>query len=287
MPSKIIVSYDGTANEDDAVALGRAFAGRRRRRVTRLRAPQPRGRRRARADRPGGGSRALGRGARSSATRRGRHVVTDRSTPNGLRALAQAEGAEVIVFCSDSHTAKGHVAIGNSASACSRAAPRQWRSRPSTSQRTPQDRGSATSSRSATQTAERTTRPLRSPRALGASVEPVVNDETDLIVIDSRPEAEQGRVSISLVRFTPDRDLAVRGAGHSPRRERSRSRTQRQEPQPSLRIRSAPGPGPGPGARPCEHMPCEGARCRVQASGEQVRGGARPEPRLDETPERP
>src|ERR1035441_1872244 len=26
MPSKIIVSYDGTANEDDAIALGRVFA---------------------------------------------------------------------------------------------------------------------------------------------------------------------------------------------------------------------------------------------------------------------
>ena len=26
MPAKIIVSYDGTANEDDAVVLGRRFA---------------------------------------------------------------------------------------------------------------------------------------------------------------------------------------------------------------------------------------------------------------------
>src|SRR6202011_2500434 len=45
----------------------------------------------------------------------GLHVVTDRSTPAGLRALAEQEGAHVIVFCSDSHTAKGHVTIGNSA----------------------------------------------------------------------------------------------------------------------------------------------------------------------------
>src|ERR1019366_232959 len=44
-----------------------------------------------------------------------RHVVTDRSTPEGLRALAEAQGADVIVFCSDSHTAKGHIAVGNSA----------------------------------------------------------------------------------------------------------------------------------------------------------------------------
>src|SRR6202011_2252225 len=45
----------------------------------------------------------------------GRYVVTDRSTPEGLRKLAEQRGADVIVFCSDSHTAPGHVSIGNSA----------------------------------------------------------------------------------------------------------------------------------------------------------------------------
>ena len=44
-----------------------------------------------------------------------RHVVTDRSTPRGLSALAESEGASVVVFCSDSHTAHGHVSVGNSA----------------------------------------------------------------------------------------------------------------------------------------------------------------------------
>jgi nucleotide-binding universal stress UspA family protein len=33
--------------------------------------------------------------------------------------------------------------------------------------------------------------------ALGATVAPVVNDETDLLVIDSRSEADAGRVSLS------------------------------------------------------------------------------------------
>src|SRR5437660_683541 len=32
-----------------------------------------------------------------------RHIVTDPSTPAGLHALAEREGAELIVFCSDSH----------------------------------------------------------------------------------------------------------------------------------------------------------------------------------------
>ena len=44
MPVKIIVSYDGTANEDDAVALGRLFAERRRPGVAGLRPPCVRGR---------------------------------------------------------------------------------------------------------------------------------------------------------------------------------------------------------------------------------------------------
>ncbi len=33
--------------------------------------------------------------------------------------------------------------------------------------------------------------------ALGAEVVPVADDEADLLVIDSRPDAERGRVSIS------------------------------------------------------------------------------------------
>ena len=42
MSTKIIVSYDGTANEDDAIALGRLFAAGRRRGRARVRAPHPR-----------------------------------------------------------------------------------------------------------------------------------------------------------------------------------------------------------------------------------------------------
>ena len=34
-------------------------------------------------------------------------------------------------------------------------------------------------------------------RALGATVAPVANEETDMLVIDSRPEAEPGHVSIT------------------------------------------------------------------------------------------
>ncbi len=123
------------------------------------------------------------------------HVVTDRSTPDGLAALAEAEGADIVVFCSDSHTAKGHVSIGNSAE-------RLLNGGHVAVAIAPVDLAERTTAISqivavgdgdggARQTAEA----LAS--ALGAHVSPVANEETDLLVIDSRADAEQGRVSIS------------------------------------------------------------------------------------------
>src|SRR5262249_6514529 len=119
MPVKIIVSYDGTANEDDAIALGRVFA----------RAGADVGLAYVRhASEPDRNRETLVQHEAEALLERGaelfgapstaslaRHVVTDPSTPEGLRALAEAEGADVIVFCSDSHTATGHIAVGNSA----------------------------------------------------------------------------------------------------------------------------------------------------------------------------
>src|SRR5271170_117771 len=116
MSTKIIVSYDGTANEDDAIALGRVFA-----RagaevslayVRHSKEPDYSGETLAQTQAEALLERAASLLGNPDAQR---HVVTDRSTPEGLRALAAAEGADAIVFCSDSHTAKGHVAVGNSA----------------------------------------------------------------------------------------------------------------------------------------------------------------------------
>src|ERR1700761_635372 len=108
MPAKIIVSYDGTANEDDAVALGRVFAD--------AGAEVSLAYVRHTPDSVGDTQGILNRGLEllgdpHAAT----HVVTDRSTPEGLAALAEREQADAIVFCSDSHTPKGHVSVGNSA----------------------------------------------------------------------------------------------------------------------------------------------------------------------------
>ena len=197
MSAKIIVSYDGTANEDDAIALGRLFAGagadvalayvrhthepdRDRETLAQHEAHE-----------------LLERGAGLFGGPVGQHVVTDRSTPEGLRALAEAERADAIVFCSDSHTAKGHISIGNSAERLLEGGQTAIGIAPVGLA----DAGTNASLRQIVAVgdggggAQATADALA--KALGASVAPVANDDTDLLVIDSRPEAEAGRISIS------------------------------------------------------------------------------------------
>jgi nucleotide-binding universal stress UspA family protein len=198
MPTKIIVSYDGTANEDDAIALGGLFAragaevalayvrhthepDRERETLVEADAHELLSR----------GSELLGDPGVAT------HVVTDRSTPEGLAALAQAEGAEAIVFCSDSHTAKGHVAIGNSAQRLIEGGTTAVAIAPvDFAERDPRrtiEKVVAVSDGDGG--ARETAQALAS--ALGAEVAPVANQEADLLVIDSRAEAEPGHVSIS------------------------------------------------------------------------------------------
>ena len=197
MSTKIIVSYDGTANEDDAVALGRVFAGAGAEvALAYVRHSQA-------ADRD---SETLAQNEAEELLERGaslfgnpdvaRHVVTDRSTPAGLRALAEREGASVVVFCSDSHTAHGHVSVGNSAQQLLEGGPVAVAIAPvgladgkDVSVQRVVAIGDADGGARATAEAL--------AGALGATVAPVANDEAGLLVVDSRPEAEHGRVSIS------------------------------------------------------------------------------------------
>jgi nucleotide-binding universal stress UspA family protein len=114
--TKIIVSYDGTNNEDDAVALGRLFAHADAEvalaYVRHTQEPEPDREVLAQNE----AQELLDRGAELLGNPEAdRYVVADRSTPEGLRALAEREQADVIVFCSDSHTAPRHVTVGNSA----------------------------------------------------------------------------------------------------------------------------------------------------------------------------
>jgi nucleotide-binding universal stress UspA family protein len=197
MPAKIIVSYDGTANEDDAVALGRLFAGAGAEvslaYVRHAFEPDS-----AREDIAQHEAQALlERGAELlGGSAAAKHVVTDRSTPEGLAALAEREGADVVVFCSDSHTAKGHIAVGNSAERLLQGgkiavaiAPVDLAVQQGAAIRQIVAVGDGDGG--ARESAEALA------AALGASVAPVVNADADLLVIDSRAEVEQGRVGIS------------------------------------------------------------------------------------------
>lgn len=198
MSAKIIVSYDGTANEDDAVALGRLFAraGGEVALAYVRHSPEAGSAREAIAQNEA--QEILDRGvALLGQPGAGRHVVTDRSTPDGLAALAEAEGADVIVFCSDSHTAKGHVAIGNSAE-------RLLQGGRTAVAIAPVDLAESNEGDSISKIvaigdsdggARETAEALAA--AYGASVEPVAGGDTGLLVIDSRPEVEVGRVGIS------------------------------------------------------------------------------------------
>ncbi|HYB24892.1 MAG TPA: hypothetical protein VED41_13905 [Solirubrobacteraceae bacterium] len=198
MSVKVIVSYDGTANEDDAIALGRLF-GRAGAEVSlayvRHAHEQDANRERAvEAQAHGlleGGGQLLGDASAKL------HVVTGRSTPEGLGKLAEAEHSDMIVFCSDSHTAKGHVSIGTSAE-------RLLEGGVTAIAIAPVDAAEHIDGKpvrkivavgDAEGGARETAESLAA--ALGAEVAPVLDDSTDILVIDSRADAQIGRVSLT------------------------------------------------------------------------------------------
>jgi nucleotide-binding universal stress UspA family protein len=196
--SKIIVSYDGTANEVDAIALGRVLgqAGGEVSLAYVRHTPETDNAREEIAQREAQGLLDRGVELLGDASAK-RHVVTDRSTPQGLAALAASEGADVVVFCSDSHTAKGHVAVGNSAQRLLEGGGTAVAIAPVGFAQSAQGAhvqkivAIGDGEGGARETAEALA------GALGATVAPVVNDETGLLVIDSRADAEAGRVSLS------------------------------------------------------------------------------------------
>jgi nucleotide-binding universal stress UspA family protein len=116
MATPIIVSYDGTANDDDALALGRMLAvGGVTLSLAYVRHTQEYDPRREEigvydADR------RLEQGAVwLGAPEVERHVVIDPSTSAGLAKLADAQGAQLILFGSDYRTPPGRVEPGGSA----------------------------------------------------------------------------------------------------------------------------------------------------------------------------
>ncbi len=203
MSADIIVSYDGTPNDDDALILGRALAAggatvalayvRHSREFDQNREDlaQYDAQRRLR-----GGVDLLGDPEVAT------HVIFSVSTDGGLEQLAAREGASVIVFGSDYRTAPGRAEPGNTAQrlldggpiaiAVARAGLRLQAGAPS--ERRSEIRTIA-AARSGDEQAEQTVAALAAK--LGAEV--VANDggPVDLIVVGSQANATPGRVSLS------------------------------------------------------------------------------------------
>ena len=198
MASGVIVSYDGTANDDDALALGRmlsagalpvALAY-----VRHSREYDPRREEIAQHD----AERRLELGsAWLEDPDVGRHIVIDPSTGAGLARLADEQDAALIVFGSDYRTSPGRVEPGGAAQhllsggtvpvAVARA-------------------GLRTSGHGAIKTisvalSESDSAPEETAaalaQALGATVSPAEDPDADLLIVGSGPSAGPGKIALS------------------------------------------------------------------------------------------
>lgn len=195
--ARIIVSYDDTDNDRDALALGRLFGYsgadlslayvRHRQQADREREVLAQERAEARLEH---GAAAMG------APDMVRHVVVHASTGEGLVELATREQADVVVFGSDYRTAPGSVAPGTSARRMLNGgpvavaiAPADLRSRSSVTVTMIGVLDEGDEAARATAESLATT--------LGASVGDAGSGPIDLLVVGSRPETPLGRVAIS------------------------------------------------------------------------------------------
>ncbi len=225
--AKVIVSYDGTANAADAIALSRIFAqaGAEVGLAYVRHTHEPDRDRETLVDHEAATLLEHGAALYGDPVV-GRHLLVDRSTPDGLRALAERTDASMIVFSSDPRTPMGRVGISNSAErfleggtiaiaiapaglAADAAAASQL-----TAIRTIVVTGDLDSSAYAT--AETLA------AVLGANIVPAC-DAPDLLIVDSRPEAKHGHIALSasathLIEIAPCAVLVVpRGTPLLPR----------------------------------------------------------------------
>ena len=172
----LIVSYDGTDNDRDALALGRVLAGAgaalELAYVAHRSEPEP-----------------------DSPTDVPFHVVDNPSTAEGLRELAITRGAEVIVFGSEYRTARGHVD-------------------PQATAKRLLDGGPVALALAPAGYAESNHKPIRTIRAVSEDGDPcaretaetlaarlgaevVSSGDADLVVVGSKPGTVNGRVTVS------------------------------------------------------------------------------------------
>jgi len=199
MAAKIIVSYDGTDADDDALALGGLLSSAGAElALAYVRHSHEQDEHREEVARKEAealleaGAKWLGEPDVP------RFVVMSPSTPEGLRDLAEREGAEAVVFGSEYRTTPGHVLPGTSARRLLEGGPLAVAIAPAGLQGQ-RDLKIETigavdepGDPSARETAESVA------RSLGATVSPRPGDgKADLLVVGSRPGIVTGRVTIS------------------------------------------------------------------------------------------
>jgi nucleotide-binding universal stress UspA family protein len=197
MNPKVIVSYDDTAADRDALALGRALGAAGAEIALAYVRHDARSERHREELHQHEAEDLLARGAiQYGDPSPACHVVTDASTAHGLRALVEQEGADIIVFGSDYRTAHGHIGFGTSARrlldggpAAVALAPAGLRERGSVSFETIRVLGGEGD--------EATLATAQSlADAFGAQLSTGPGNG-DLLVVASRPEAPAGRVMVS------------------------------------------------------------------------------------------
>ena len=187
--SDLIVSYDGTPNDDDALALGRSLAY-----IRHSREFDPRREELAQHD----AERRLEQGAAWLGDPGiPRHVVFSGSTGEGLEQLAESEQASVIVFGSDYRTSPGRAEPGTSAQRLLEGGPVAI-AVAAAGLRSVTDaaiKSIAVASVDGDTAAQRTADALAAD--LGASIVELGGHETDLIVVGSLPGASSRRITLS------------------------------------------------------------------------------------------
>jgi nucleotide-binding universal stress UspA family protein len=195
MATPVIVSYDGTANDDDALALGRmlAIGG------AALALAYVRHTREYDPRREEIGAYDAERRLEQGALWLGepdieRHVAVDASTSAGLAKLAAAEGAKLILFGSDYRTPPGRVEPGGSAQGLLEGSPVAIGVAAAGLRTRASERiGTISVAGAADGAADQTARALG--QALGAEVLGG-GGNADLILVDSQSKGPEGRITL-------------------------------------------------------------------------------------------
>lgn len=196
MSADLIISYDGTVNDNDALELGRrlaaAGASLALAYVRHSREFDPEREELAQHD----AERRLARGAAEFGDESlPQHVVISASTGEGLAQLAASEGASVIVFGSDYRTPPGHAEPGQTAQTLLDGGPVAI-AVAAAGLRTKGDGGihsiAVPIAGPHNDNARATAASLA--QILGATVTDSAPDQVDLIVVGSQPNASDGRI---------------------------------------------------------------------------------------------